>query len=107
MRFWGKPAAQGANLRDENGTSGAQYVANVVGNRGSANVGLLTGAPPDILGGVPAGRIDPSAMDDGYDPLAAAKPGAARSIALRVDPADLPQLTSPYDQPVKITVQSR
>ena len=36
------------------------------------------------------------------------KPGAARSIALRVDPADLPQLISPYDQPVKkMTVQSR
>jgi DNA-binding MarR family transcriptional regulator len=34
------------------------------------------------------------------------KPGAARSIALRVDPADLPELISPYDQPVKITVQS-
>ena len=31
---------------------------------------------------------------------------AARSIALRVDPADLPELISPYDQPVKITVQS-
>jgi hypothetical protein len=35
------------------------------------------------------------------------KPGAARSIALRVDPADLPELISPYGQPVKITVQSR
>jgi len=34
------------------------------------------------------------------------KPGAARSIALSVDPADLPELISPYDQPVKITVQS-
>jgi DNA-binding MarR family transcriptional regulator len=34
------------------------------------------------------------------------KPGAARSIALRVDPADLPELISPYDQLVKITVQS-
>jgi hypothetical protein len=34
------------------------------------------------------------------------KPGAARSIALRVDPADLPELISPYHQPVKITVQS-
>jgi DNA-binding MarR family transcriptional regulator len=38
--------------------------------------------------------------------LIARKPGAARSIALRVDPADLPELISPYDQPVKITVQS-
>ena len=35
------------------------------------------------------------------------KPGAARSIALSVDPADLPELISPYDQPVKITVQSQ
>jgi DNA-binding MarR family transcriptional regulator len=34
------------------------------------------------------------------------QPGAARSIALLVDPADLPDLISPYDQPVKITVQS-
>lgn len=34
------------------------------------------------------------------------QPGAPRSIALRVDPTDLPELISPYDQPVKISVQS-
>jgi DNA-binding MarR family transcriptional regulator len=32
--------------------------------------------------------------------------GIARSIVLAVDPTDLPELISPYDQPVKITVQS-
>jgi hypothetical protein len=31
--------------------------------------------------------------------------GAARSIALAVDPACLPELISPYDQPVKTCVQ--
>ena len=34
------------------------------------------------------------------------QPGVARSIALAVDPARLPELISPHDQPVKITVQS-
>jgi DNA-binding MarR family transcriptional regulator len=32
--------------------------------------------------------------------------GVARSIALAVDPTDLPELISPYDQPVIIPVQS-
>ena len=32
--------------------------------------------------------------------------GVARSIALAVDPKDLPELISPYDQPVKTSVQS-
>ena len=34
------------------------------------------------------------------------QPGIARSITLAIDPADLPELVSHYDQPVKITVQS-
>ena len=34
------------------------------------------------------------------------QPGIARSITLTVDPADLPELVSHYDQPVKIAVQS-
>ena len=34
------------------------------------------------------------------------QPGTARSIALTIDPADLPELVSRYDQPVKIAVQS-
>lgn len=34
------------------------------------------------------------------------RPGVARSIDLALDPAYLPELNSPYDQPVKITVQS-
>ena len=33
------------------------------------------------------------------------QPGLARSIALAVDPTDLPELISPYDQPVKTSVQ--
>ena len=34
------------------------------------------------------------------------QPGIARSITLTVDPANLPELVSRYDQPVKIAVQS-
>ena len=34
------------------------------------------------------------------------QPGIARSITLAIDPANLPELVSRYDQPVKITVQS-
>jgi len=34
------------------------------------------------------------------------QPGIARSITLAIDPADLPELVSRYDQPVKIAVQS-
>ena len=34
------------------------------------------------------------------------QPGIARSITLTIDPADLPELASRYDQPVKIAVQS-
>ena len=34
------------------------------------------------------------------------QPGIARSITLTIDPADLPELVSRYDQPVKIAVQS-
>jgi DNA-binding MarR family transcriptional regulator len=34
------------------------------------------------------------------------QPGVARSITLTIDPADLPELVSRYDQPVKIAVQS-
>jgi len=34
------------------------------------------------------------------------QPGVARSIALAVDPTDLPELISPFDQPVKTSVQS-
>jgi hypothetical protein len=34
------------------------------------------------------------------------KPGKARSIELAIDPANLPELISRYDQPVKIPVQS-
>lgn len=34
------------------------------------------------------------------------QPGVARSIALSVDPACLPELISPHDQPVKTSVQS-
>jgi DNA-binding MarR family transcriptional regulator len=33
-------------------------------------------------------------------------PGKARSIELAVNPADLPELISRYDQPVKTSVQS-
>jgi len=34
------------------------------------------------------------------------QPGVARSIVLAVNPTDLPELISPYDQPVKTSVQS-
>ena len=33
------------------------------------------------------------------------QPGVARSIVLALDPTDLPELISPYDQPVKSPVQ--
>jgi DNA-binding MarR family transcriptional regulator len=38
--------------------------------------------------------------------LISRQPGLARSIALAIDPADLPQLISRFDQPVKTSVQS-
>lgn len=37
--------------------------------------------------------------------LISRQPGAARSIAVQVDRADLPALNPGYDQPVKTTVQ--
>ena len=33
-------------------------------------------------------------------------PGKARSVQLAVEPADLPELISPYDQPAKTTVRN-
>ena len=34
------------------------------------------------------------------------QPGIARSITLTIDPADLPELASRYDQPVKIACRA-
>src|SRR6185437_4563149 len=50
MWFTGKPAAEGASLRDANGMTGAQYVANVTRNMRSGASSLSAVPGQDILG---------------------------------------------------------
>ena len=78
MWFTGRPAAEGAGLRDANGTTGAQYVANVTHNMGGSAAATLNAVPEqDILG-------------QALNPVAA---GAVANAAAGIAPKAPPTLT--------------